>query len=605
MKLTKYHLVIIVTIGGLFFAAAMHAPRALALSDSSSAPADSSSTTTSADPTTTDPTTDADTTDPTTTDPTAADPTTTTTDPTTDSSDSTTTDPSTTSTTPVCPTPDPSTDTTDDPTTTANPATTDPTSDDSSDTATTTNNTDVDNCVAADATSGNAGVSDSSSAGNATTGPASDTANLVNEVGSSADSTGAPTQTFTDNVNGDVNGDIELDPTDFLSSSGAATDAPILLNLNTANSTTLNNYVDLTANSGDATDEDNIDGGDATSGDATTEANIINLIDSMISDNQSFLGIVNIYGDLDGNILIPQQLVDELLDDPSLASSLVPGSATVDQTNNTDINNQITLAAQSGDATESDNHDSGNATTGTATTNLNVDNLVGNQIVGGNAFLVLVNVLGTWEGLILNEAPGSTSALLGGQITGYAATPGSATINNTNTTTINNIINVSSISGNATVSGNRFGGNATTGNATSSVNLVNIVNSDIDLSGWLGILIINVFGTWDGNLGIQMSPATVTTASAVVPPASTPTPKAKVFVYAFYPTQQSGPVSLSLASDVTTTPIFTNHLSPASDKTVSDNIKGNSFNYELIIGLSLLLSIVTFYLTRRVEQNKP
>jgi hypothetical protein len=35
------------------------------------------------------------------------------------------------------------------------------------------------------------------------------------------------------------------------------------------------------------------------------------------------------------------------------------------------------------------------------------------------------------------------------------------------------------------------------------LNLVNIVNSHFSLSGWLGILFINVFGTWNGSFGVD------------------------------------------------------------------------------------------------------
>ncbi|HUD05329.1 MAG TPA: hypothetical protein VMR18_00195 [Candidatus Saccharimonadales bacterium] len=598
MKITKYNLIIILTVGGLFFAALMHPNKALALSDSSSGSSGGSSTST------TDPTTDtsADTTDPTTdtTDPTTTDSTDSTT-PTTDTADTTLSDPTTdpssvdsaTTTTPQCPTTDPTSNTSD--------PTTDPSSVDS---ATTTNNTDVNNCVAADSQSGDAGVSDSSVGGNATTGDSSDTANLINAVTSSG---GANAQTFTDNIDGDVNGNVELDPTDFITPGDVSAD-PAYVDVNANNNADINNYIDLNANSGNANVENNFAGGNATTGDATTEANIVNLIDSLISDNQSFLGIININGNLDGNILIPEQLVDELLDDPSLASSLTAGASTIDQVNSTAVNNQITLAAQSGTATVSNNGVGGDATTGDATTNLNVDNLIGSQIVGGNALLVLVNVLGTWEGLILNEAPGSTSALLGGQITSYAALAPNTTITNTNTNTneINNIINLSSTSGNATVSYNRFGGNATTGNATASVNLVNIVNSNIDLSGWLGILIINVFGTWDGSLGFQMPPATVTattTGSSDVSSDPSSHPKVKIF-YGFYTPEQSAPISLALVSTIIPKTTSLKQFMPASDKTVADTIKDTSFNYELIIGLSILLSLVTFYLTRRAERNQ-
>jgi hypothetical protein len=63
-------------------------------------------------------------------------------------------------------------------------------------------------------------------------------------------------------------------------------------------------------------------------------------------------------------------------------------------------------------------------------------------------------------------------------------------------------INVKAQTGDASVSENVNGGNAISGNAHTAVNLANISNSSVNLSGWFGILFINVFGTWNGNFGV-------------------------------------------------------------------------------------------------------
>ena len=58
-------------------------------------------------------------------------------------------------------------------------------------------------------------------------------------------------------------------------------------------------------------------------------------------------------------------------------------------------------------------------------------------------------------------------------------------------------------SGNATVRNNTLGGNATTGDAKTSVNVMNLANSSFNLSDWFGILFINVFGNWYGSFGVD------------------------------------------------------------------------------------------------------
>ncbi len=166
------------------------------------------------------------------------------------------------------------------------------------------------------------------------------------------------------------------------------------------------------------------------------------------------------------------------------------------------MNNNLSLNAASGDATVINSGNNSSATSGDATTNLTSLNLINQQIIGQNVLLVFVNVLGQWTGLIYNAPAGTTSADLGGGIDPSSAVCGSCggiSVNSTTNNQINNNIYLNSVSGNATV-GDSNGGIATTGDASASVNLVNVVNSQLSLSNWFGLLFINVFGSWQGNL---------------------------------------------------------------------------------------------------------
>ena len=57
------------------------------------------------------------------------------------------------------------------------------------------------------------------------------------------------------------------------------------------------------------------------------------------------------------------------------------------------------------------------------------------------------------------------------------------------------------MTGNATVSGNTTGGNAKSGNANTAVNIANLMNDQLNLSNWFGVLFINIFGNWMGSMG--------------------------------------------------------------------------------------------------------
>lgn len=366
----------------------------------------------------------------------------------------------------------------------------------------------VQNSITSNATSGNAAVLGNTTGGNALTGDAQTIATVMNMLQSSSTgfSPGGNALTFTANINGDVNGDLLLDPALIgaiqPASSLAAADN---LTINTANNTdqSITNNIDLGAKSGDATVSKNTTAGSATSGNADVVANVVNILNSAVSSGQSFLGVININGNLNGDILLPPNFIDQLLAANVPTVNISTGlTANVDTTNNTSqtIANNVTTNATSGNASVDKNTTAGGATTGSASTNITAFNLTGSNIVGSNDLLVFVNVLGTWYGMIFN-APGATSANLGGGITANAVLNAQAQ-NNLNQSITNNI-NLAAQSGDATVSKNTTAGGATSGDARAAANILNMANSSISLANWFGILFINVFGSWNGSFGID------------------------------------------------------------------------------------------------------
>jgi hypothetical protein len=372
--------------------------------------------------------------------------------------------------------------------------------------------------------SGDAGVYYNTSGGSAASGDAQSLANIANLLQSSANVFGPDTATFTADINGDVNGDFMFDPSAVMNTgpgSANSTDNAGNLTINQANNTdaSIHNTVDVGAQTGDATVASNTSGGDATSGNASAIVNLMNLINSSVAAGQSFVGTVNINGNLNGDILLPQGLLDQLL------ASTGPGSTNSDSsglnvnttdTNNTTsaIDNNVDATAGTGDATVADNSQAGSASTGNAKTNVTLLNLTGSKVVGADDLLVFVNVLGHWVGMIMNAPAGTTAASLGGGISSTG--PGStntatnglninAASSTNNTLGITNDVNAHAKSGNASVTGNTLGGNAKSGNADTAVNILNIANSSLNLSNWFGVLFINVFGNWTGSFGVNTS----------------------------------------------------------------------------------------------------
>lgn len=389
----------------------------------------------------------------------------------------------------------------------------------------------MNNTITGVATTGNSLVLANTTAGSATTGNAQDIANIVNMLQSSSNALGSSGNTivFTKNINGDVNGDLLLDPAQLGAVQNASSATNIANNLKVNNSTdaSINNTVTLAAASGDATVSQNTNAGDARTGNAQAIANIVNTINSALTAGHSFIGTININGNLNGDILLPDNFVDQLLaanvptvtitapSSTNTAMTDVNNTTTVTNTNNLGITNNITSTATTGNANVSNNTNGGNATTGNGTTSITAFNLTGSKVIGANDLLVFVNAPGgKWVGVIVSAPAGTTAASLGGGITSSGPnSTNSSTVNASNDTNIdnttnehiNNDVNVSATSGDATVASNTTAGDATTGNADTRVNLANIENSTLSLSGWLGILFINVFGTWHGSFGVNTS----------------------------------------------------------------------------------------------------
>jgi hypothetical protein len=419
-----------------------------------------------------------------------------------------------------------------------------------------TTNATMNNVITSVGGSGNALVLGNTTAGDATSGNVTDIANIVNMLQSSSNALGSNSNliVFTKDINGDVNGDLLLDPSMLSQVQPASTntvnkDLNSNVTVNNASNATINNNVNLGSTSGDATVASNTSGGNATSGNASSIANIVNLINSAITSGKSFLGVININGNLNGDILLPPDFVDQLVgaNVPTVTIS-APASTTssntgvnntvdVTNTNNQNITNNIHATAASGTADVSDNTGAGNATSGNASTNITAFNLTGHKVVGANDLLVFVNVLGKWVGLIVNAPQGATAASLGGSLTENTTVNNNATINNNVNQKINNNITTAAQSGDAKVNYNTQGGNAKSGNARNAVNLMNVENSSISLTGWLGILFINVFGTWNGSFGVNTSAGDpITTAITDAQNHGSPAPQ----VFRFVPHSGSG-----------------------------------------------------------------
>jgi hypothetical protein len=422
-------------------------------------------------------------------------------------------------------------------------------------------NASISGSILSNARSGGANIFGNTAVGSVDTGNASSINNVVNILNSSWGYGGNPSvSTFLANINGDVFGDLTVNPEAIFAKNnlqvgGSNTDTK--LTVNTAVNGQINNNIVANANSGDAALKNNTKVGDTSTGTADAVANVVDLMNSNIASGQSFIGTVNIYGNLDGDILFPKGFIDQAVGTQNNSVCVVCSSADANYKSQiTDqITNKVRTIAQSGKINAAQNTSIGDTTTGDSNTNVSVYNLTGKQIVGKNALMVFVNVLGSWVGFIVDSPEGSKTALLGSNVESTNTQPiaraNTVETNTTSTNKINNNILASAKTGSIDAQSNTSLGNLTTGDATASVNIVDFINSRLLLSSWFGMLFINVFGSWHGSFGVDTTngnaPLPSTTPIIDLPlvsipgsPGSVPVSESNTKVFAFRPSSDNG-----------------------------------------------------------------
>lgn len=376
-----------------------------------------------------------------------------------------------------------------------------------------TNNVSILTTLDSNATSGNATANSNALVGDVGTGDATTIANILNMIQSSWDPANGDFNVFSADLYDNYFGDLLFDPSIVLgtgsgSNNDITNDTNTDLTVNIEENASIENDINLNAQSGNATANGNAEAGNVSTGDATAIANVINMINSMITSGDSFIGSINLHGDLNGDILLPQSLMDILLGTGNGSSNSIANNQTTnidaDLTTNSSITNNTNLTASSGDANANGNAAAGNISTGNAETNVNEMNLVGQNVQGTKGLLVFVNVLGSWVGMLFGNPvtasiAGGTGANSTNTITNNQNTNADIDINR-NYNIINNL-DLNAVSGDAIANGNALVGNVSTGNATSSVNLLNMIDSQINFTDWFGVLFVNVFGSWNGSFG--------------------------------------------------------------------------------------------------------
>ena len=334
-------------------------------------------------------------------------------------------------------------------------------------------------------------------------------------------------------------------------------------NTNQNNDGTVTNNIDFLADTGhNETSKNNTGDSSIITGDANVAASLLTFLNNNIAGNVVF-GVVNIFGDLVGDIIMPDNVFDQLACGTCGGSTNVtnadngPGSDNnggvnnttnnnVFQSNDATIENNLFLEAETGNNSASKNNQ-GDVDIRTGNTNVDASilNIANMNLLGGNMWLVLVNEAGNWIGKLFGAPDGSV--LAGSEGLEFALDPNGAinvtnskngsgsdnngsvnnttnnNLNQTNTANVVNNVNLSANTGGNTADKNNGNVDIVTGEAEAIANIVNFVNNNI-AGGKLLVTFVNVFGSWTGDFltpGSKKEPQQELLAQGGVGPSNT------------------------------------------------------------------------------------
>jgi len=367
---------------------------------------------------------------------------------------------------------------------------------------------------------GNTNANDNSSTGQSAaidTGNAAAITDVYNQVNTNIVSDNF--QQTTINIDGTYDGDINLlDQFQQVNEANNNSDNELTgsLVIQNENTTELTNNIEVMADSGDnaisATGSDPLNYSSAEqagnvaniqTGDAVAVSSTVNVVNTNIVGNNVLFAVVNVYGEWNGDLIVPGEGLLEVAPEPVYAVTEIVNE------NNADVNNNVVTEADTGNngIIQEGSSNSAQINSGEAYAESDVLNIVNTNIVKNNFFFLMINNLGSWTGKILNwnEENNSYSNIFSYDF-GVLADGVSPTIDgllavfNKNSAQVDNKVSVSANTGGNIIETEGDGAQATirTGNAVAMAKIINFINTNIVGNNWL-FAIVNVMGKWNGN----------------------------------------------------------------------------------------------------------
>lgn len=286
----------------------------------------------------------------------------------------------------------------------------------------------------------------------------------------------------------------------------------VVYNLLNTNNATITNNANLDAISGT-----NAGYGDVvtiSTGDTFGAANIINIANTNIIDSNYRLVAVNGLGTLNGDLVLPSEALFRMFFGLPNGLNQVENAGDAylvdSNVNIAGVNNNLNTIADTG-SNNATTSVAGHTDTGVAYAESNVVNEVNKNLFGGDSLMIHIRVHGSWNGTVYGLPEGLSwmetadgivifnedAEVVPSDILNYDIDSYTAHFNNTNTVTIENNININSISGENELEAGI--GVIQTGNAYAGANVLNVANTNVVGRNWV-LAIMNIFGDFNGNV---------------------------------------------------------------------------------------------------------
>jgi hypothetical protein len=324
---------------------------------------------------------------------------------------------------------------------------------------------------------------------------------------------------------------------------GAGSNNTAIVNVNdetriiNQNSGRINNEINAEVISGQNKANQNTGTGSIATGSVNSAVNVVNFLNSNITASNWWLKSLNVFGDWQGNIILPYMPSPNLV--VGVAADVTAGNSGTGfgSDNDVDVNindstnvlnnnlavitNNVAMATDTGSNQSSFNGKSGVVKFGQADAETNEVNAANINVTGDSWWMVVINKFGNWSGTTVGSpadmvvsalgdaeilSPLNSGITVGNNSTGPdsnniagANINHSTDILNANNADITNTLSIQAVSGQNETQFNTGHGYIDAGDIRATNNLVNFANSNITAGNWM-VAVVNVFGDWSGNL---------------------------------------------------------------------------------------------------------